>query len=84
MGAIEPIQALLGGEATTGPLTSERDVMRLARRGLPTKAVDHFLQASQLSFNALDPRILNRRTFKRRRSRINRSTPPHPTESCGW
>lgn len=65
MGAIAPIQALLGGEATTGPLISERDVMRLVRRGLSTKAVDHF-QASQLSFNALDPRILNRRTFKRR------------------
>lgn len=66
MGVVERIQALLGGEATTGPLTSERDVMRLVRRGLPTEAVDYFLHASQLSFNALDPHILNRRTFKRR------------------
>ncbi len=66
MTAVARIQALLGGEANTGPLHSERDVMRLVRRGLPTRAVDHFLHVSRLSFNALDPQILNRRTFKRR------------------
>ncbi len=78
MGAVERIQALLGGEGTTGPLNSERDVMRLVRRGLPTEAVDHFLHAAQLSFNALDPRILNRRTFKRRQEQAQ---PLDPAES---
>ncbi len=60
MSAVERIQTLLGGEANTGPLHSERDVMRLVRRGLPTQAVDHFLRASRLTFSALDPQILNR------------------------
>lgn len=66
MTAVERIQELLGGEANTGPLRDERDIMRLVRRGVPTEAVDHFLSSARLSFNALDPQILNRRTFKRR------------------
>ena len=78
MSAVERIQTLLGGEANTGPLHSERDVMRLVRRGLPTQAVDHFLRASRLTFNALDPQILNRRTFKRRQ---DASQPLDPAES---
>ncbi len=78
MGAVERIQALLGGEVNTGPLHSERDVMRLVRRGIPTQAVDHFLGAARLSFNALDPQILNRRTFKRRQ---DSAQPLDPVES---
>lgn len=78
MRAVGRIQALLGGEANTGPLRSERDVMRLVRRGLPTQAVDHFLRASRLTFNALDPQILNRRTFKRRQ---DAAQPLDPAES---
>ena len=39
MTAVARIQALLGGEANTGPLHSERDVMRMVRRGLPTQAI---------------------------------------------
>lgn len=66
MGAVAKIQELLGGEALTGPLRTERDIVKLIRRGVPTQAVDHFLSAAGLSFNALDPQILNRRTFKRR------------------
>mgnify|MGYP003483963886 CR=1 FL=1 len=66
MNAFGKIQELLGGEGVIGPLHNERDIVRLVRRGVPTQAVDHFLAAAQLSFNALDPQILNRRTFKRR------------------
>ena len=66
MNAVAKIQELLGGEGVTGPLHDERDIVRLIRRGVPTQAVDHFLTAARLSFNALDPQILNRRTFKRR------------------
>ncbi len=66
MSAIGRIQALLGGEDVTGPLRDERDIVRLIRRGVPTRAVDHFLDWTQLSFNTLDPQVLNRRTFKRR------------------
>lgn len=66
MTVIARIQQLLGGEGVTGPLRDERDIVRLVRRGVPTQAVDHFLSAARLPFNALDPRILNRRTFRRR------------------
>ncbi len=66
MNTVAKIQELLGGEGITGPLHNERDIVRLIRRGVPTQAVDHFLTAARLSFNALDPQILNRRTFKRR------------------
>ena len=66
MNAVAKIQELLGGEGVTGPLHDERDIVRLIRRGVPTQAVDHFLTAARLPFNALDPQILNRRTFKRR------------------
>jgi len=66
MNAVTRIQELLGGESVTGPLHTERDLVRLVRRGVPTQAVDHFLTAARLPFNALDPQILNRRTFKRR------------------
>lgn len=66
MSAVTRIRELLGGEGVTGPLVDERDIVRLVRRGVPTQAVDHFLTAARLTFNALDPQILNRRTFKRR------------------
>ena len=66
MNAVTRIQELLGGESVTGPLHNERDLVRLVRRGVPTQAVDHFLTAARLPFNALDPQILNRRTFRRR------------------
>lgn len=63
---VSTIEELLGGEAVVGPLRSDRDLMRLVRRGVPTSAVDHFLAATGLSFNAIDRSVLNRRTFKRR------------------
>lgn len=50
----------------TGPLRDDRDIVRLVRRGVPTQAVDHFLASAGLSFNALDPKVLNLRTFRRR------------------
>lgn len=65
--SVERIQELLGGEGLTGPLHNERDIVRLVRRGLPTQAVDHFLSTSGLSFNALEPKVLSLRTFKRRK-----------------
>ncbi|PKP94572.1 MAG: toxin-antitoxin system antitoxin component family protein [Alphaproteobacteria bacterium HGW-Alphaproteobacteria-16] len=67
MTAVARIQELLGGEAMTGPLHNERDIVRLIRRGVPTQAVDHFLTTAGLTFNALDPKVLNLRTFKRRK-----------------
>jgi len=42
MTAVAKIQALLGGEEVTGPLTTELDLVRLVRRGVPTQALDHF------------------------------------------
>lgn len=67
MTAVTRIQELLGGEALTGPLHNERDIVRLIRRGVPTQAVDHFLAMAGLTFNAIDPKVLNLRTFKRRK-----------------
>ncbi|WP_337848234.1 antitoxin Xre/MbcA/ParS toxin-binding domain-containing protein [Sphingomonas sp.] len=78
MTAMARIQELLGGESVIGPLRSERDIVRLIRRGVPTQAVDHFLGRAGLSFNALDPRVLNRRTFKRRQGNAQ---PLEPAES---
>jgi putative toxin-antitoxin system antitoxin component (TIGR02293 family) len=56
----------LGGEDVTGPLRSDLDIVRMVRRGVPTEAVDHFLRASQLSFNSIERHVLARRTFRRR------------------
>ncbi|MGV7121886.1 type II RES/Xre toxin-antitoxin system antitoxin [Sphingopyxis sp. 550A] len=67
MTAVARIQELLGGEAVTGPLHNERDIVRLVRRGVPTQAVEHFLEAAGLPFNLLDPKVINLRTFKRRK-----------------
>ncbi len=67
MVAVARIQELLGGEAVTGPLHNERDIVRLVRRGVPTQAVEHFLKAAGLPFNLLDPKVINLRTFKRRK-----------------
>lgn len=78
MTAMARIQQLLGGEGITGPLRDERDIVRLVRRGVPTQAVDHFLSAARLPFNALDPQILNRRTFRRRQQSAQ---PLDPAES---
>lgn len=72
MSAVGRIQELLGGEAITGPLHNERDIVRLVRRGVPTQAVDHFLEAARLSFNLLDPKVINLRTFKRRKQNAQR------------
>lgn len=66
MSAVTRIQELLGGEIVIGPLHNDRDIVRLIRRGVPTQAVDHFLDMAGMPFNALDPHVLNRRTFKRR------------------
>ena len=68
MTTVERIQALLGGEAVTGPLRTDFDVTRLVRRGVPTQAVDHFLKGSNLTFVAIDRHVLPRRTFKRRQA----------------
>jgi putative toxin-antitoxin system antitoxin component (TIGR02293 family) len=66
MSAIATIQEFLGGEGVTGPLRTERDLRQLVRRGVPTEAVDHFLQAAHMNFSAIETHVLNRRTFKRR------------------
>lgn len=78
MTAVARIQELLGGEQFTDPLHNERDIVRLIRRGVPTQAVDQFLAAARLSFNMLDPSVLNRRTFKRRQEKAQ---PLEPAES---
>ena len=78
MTAVATIQALLGGESVTGPLRTEFDVVRLVRRGVPTAAIDHFLAASHLTFNAIEGHVLARRTFKRRQ---DAAQPLDPVES---
>jgi putative toxin-antitoxin system antitoxin component (TIGR02293 family) len=45
---------------------------------VPTQAVENFLSLARLPFNALDPQILNRRTFKRRQ---DSAQPLDPAES---
>jgi len=78
MTVVSRIQELLGGEPITGPLHSERDIVRLVRRGVPTQAVDHFLSIAHLSFGIIEANVLNRRTFKRRQ---DSSQPLEPAES---
>jgi len=78
MTALARIQALLGGESVTGPLRTDLDIVRLVRRGVPTEAVDHFLNASHLSFNSIERHVLARRTFKRRQ---DSAQPLDPAES---
>ena len=75
MAAVAKIQEMLGGEAVTGPLRSEFDVVRLVRQGVPTLAVDHFLAASNLSFHSIERYVLPRRTFKRRQETAQRLDP---------
>ena len=78
MSAVAKIQALLGGEEITGPMRSELDLVRLVKRGVPTRAVDHFLTASNLTFNAIEGHVMPRRTFKRRQ---DAAQPLDPAES---
>ena len=78
MTAVAKIQELLGGEAVTGPLRTELDLMRLVRRGVPTQALDHFLTASHLTFGSIERHVLARRTFKRRQ---DAAQPLDPMES---
>ena len=66
MAAVAHIQELLGGEAITGPLRTEMDVVLLVRRGLPTAAVGCFLDRTRLGFPVIEAHVLPRRTFKRR------------------
>lgn len=66
MPSVAMIQEFLGGADVTGPLRTENDLRMLVRRGVSTRSVDHFLEATHLSFNVIDPGVLNRRTFKRR------------------
>ena len=67
MTPVVKIQELLGGEAVTGPLATEFDVVRLVRRGLSVAAVDGFLAATHQPFSAIEPYVMPRRTFNRRR-----------------
>lgn len=78
MTAVAKIQELLGGESVTGPVRTEFDLVRLVRRGVPTRAVDHFLRASHLTFNAIEGHVMARRTFKRRE---DAAQPLDPAES---
>ena len=45
MAPVAKIQKRLGGESVTGPMRSELDLVRLVKRGVPTRTLDHFLQA---------------------------------------
>lgn len=78
MTAVAKIQELLGGEAVTGPMRSELDLVRLVKRGVPTRGLDHFLQATHLTFNAIEGHVMARRTFKRRQ---DAAQPLDPAES---
>ena len=78
MTMVAKIQELLGGEAVTGPMRTDLDLVRLVRRGVPTRAVDHFLLASHLAFSAIEGHVIARRTFKRRQ---DTAQPLDPAES---
>ena len=78
MAAVARIQELLGGEAVTGPLRTEQDVLGLVRRGVPTVAVERFLRRAQLGFTVIEAHVLPRRTFKRREAEAK---PLGPVES---
>jgi len=78
MAPVAKIQELLGGETVTGPMRTDLDLVRLVRRGVPTRAVDHFLRASNLTFNAIESHVMARRTFKRRQ---DAAQPLDPGES---
>ncbi|MBO9545782.1 antitoxin Xre/MbcA/ParS toxin-binding domain-containing protein [Caulobacter sp.] len=67
MAPVAKIQELLGGEAVIGRLVTEFDIVRLVRRGLPAAAVDEFLAATHQPFSAIEPYVMARRTFVRRR-----------------
>lgn len=68
MAAVKRMQELLGGEPVIGPLRSELDVVRLVRRGVPTAAVERFLEATELGFPTIEAHVMPRRTFKRRQA----------------
>ena len=78
MAPVAKIQALLGGEAVTGRLRSELDLMRAVCQGLPSEAVDRFLEQSHLPFQAIEDNVVPRRTFKRRQLEAK---PLDPSES---
>ncbi len=67
MAPVVKIQELFGGEAVTGPLVTEFDVVRLVRKGLSVAAVDCFLAVTHQPFSAIEPYVMPRRTFNRRR-----------------
>lgn len=75
MTALKRIQELLGGEPVTGPIANDLDIVRMVRRGLPTAAVDHLLQATDLGFPVIEAHVLPRRTFKRRQEANQRLDP---------
>ena len=62
MALVARIQELLGGESVTGPMRTDLNRVRLVRRGVPTRAVDHFLSTSRLMFNAIEDHVMARCT----------------------
>ena len=78
MAVLARMQRLLGDESLIGPLRSEQDVVSLARRGVPTRSLEYFLQASRFAFNVIEPAVMPRRTFERRKQA---SRPLGPVES---
>ncbi len=78
MAPVAKIGELLGGEDVTGPMRSERDLLRLVRRGVPTRAVDQFLLRASLPFSAIEGQVMPRRTFQRRQKA---QQPLDPAES---
>ena len=78
MTAVSRMRALLGGETLTGRLRSESDVMTLARRGVPTGALEHFVERIGFHYHAIEPAVMPRRTFERRK---RAKEPLTPTES---
>jgi putative toxin-antitoxin system antitoxin component (TIGR02293 family) len=71
------IEQLLGGEQIVGRLRSDRDLIFLARKGVPARAVGH-LATSLGGFSVIEKNVLPRRTFKRR---LEGHQPLDPIES---
>jgi putative toxin-antitoxin system antitoxin component (TIGR02293 family) len=59
---------IIGGPETTGgPTKEDTDLVRLVRRGLPVRALDHVIDSGRLSRAEVDSVVLPRKTLANRR-----------------
>ena len=63
LGALE----IIGGPEMTGPVNDDMDLVRLVRRGLPVKALEHVIDTGRLTRAEVDTVVLPRKTLANRR-----------------